>query len=240
MTGVNLTQKAANEPASLLLLNGGVGSRVQLDTPKQFYEIRGHPIMAYVLIAATFVEAIKEIVINAPKGFEGRTQSILEHYCPNIPSKLVKAGTSRQSSTRKLVQAASYECVLVHETARPLISAETYQTLLDHKEPNAGYFADIPFSMCRLDLETQTIRKNVRRDKVFNIQLPQKFKRATLLKAHEAAKLKKKKFTEDAVLVHKMVGEQFHAVPGDQRNIKVTTAKDLVIASQLMDKGPKK
>jgi 2-C-methyl-D-erythritol 4-phosphate cytidylyltransferase len=49
-----------------------------------------------------------------------------------------------------------------------------------------------------------------------------------------AAKQKKKSFTEDAVLVHKMSKATVHALPGDQRNIKVTSPKDLVLVSQLM------
>jgi len=61
--------------------------------------------------------------VNAPKGFEERTQSILENYCGGIPSKVVKGGRSRQSSVRKLVDVASHECILLHETARPMISA---------------------------------------------------------------------------------------------------------------------
>lgn len=222
-------------PVSLLLLNGGIGTRVELGSPKQFYEIHGHPMMAYAIIAATRVEAIQEIVVNAPAGFAERTQSILEHYCAGIPTKLVEGAPSRQNSTYKLVEAASHDRILLHETARPIISAETYQELLDHAEENVGYFTDIPFSMCRLDPKTQTIRKNVRRDRVFNIQLPQKFDRSTLLAAHKAAKAAKRLFTEDAVLVHKMADVLFHALPGDQRNIKVTTAKDLKIASQLMN-----
>ncbi len=223
-------------PVSLLLLNGGIGKRVELDTPKQFYEIHGHPIMAYAIIAATKIPEIREIVVNAPKGFEERTQSILENYCGGIPSKVVKGGRSRQSSVRKLVDVASHECILLHETARPMISAGTYRTLLEHEAENVGYFADIPFSMCRLDPVTQTVQKNVRRNRVFNIQLPQKFNRATLLKGHLAAKANKKQFTEDAMLVHKMTKAKVHALPGDPRNIKVTTPKDLVIAEQLMNR----
>jgi len=48
-----------------------------------------------------------------------------------------------------------------------------------------------------------------------------------------AAKANKKQFTEDAMLVHKMTKAKVHALPGDPRNIKVTTPKDLVIAEQL-------
>lgn len=229
-----MTVQSNHSPASLLLLNGGVGSRIKHSEPKQFYEIHGHPIMAYTIIAATRIDAITEIVLNAPKGYEERTREILEHYAGGKPTKIVEGGKSRQDSTRILVQAASNPRVILHETARPMVTAQMYQALLDHEGDNAGYFDDIPFSMCRIDQKTQTVKKNVRREKVFNIQLPQKFDRETLLKAHAAAQDAGKTFTEDAVLVHKMTDAPVHALSGDSRNIKVTTPKDLVIASQLM------
>ena len=170
---------------SLLLLNGGVGQRTELDHPKQFFQVGGHPIMAYAIIAALKLPAIKEIIINAPKGYEERTKEIMNNYVSNLPFKIVPGGRSRQSSARKLAEAAQYDQVLVHETARPVIAEATYNDLLMHEEDNVGYFVDIPFSMCRLDPDTNTLSKNVRRDRVFNIQLPQTFNRTTRVTANK-------------------------------------------------------
>ena len=222
-------------PTSLLLLNGGVGSRLKLGIPKQFHEVLGHPLMAYSIIAATKIDAITEIIINAPSGYEARTEEVLNRYAPNKTFKLVKGGATRQMSTRILAQSASNDSVILHETARPLVTSGMFQALLEHQSENAGYFDDIPFSMCDLDEKTRTIRANVPRDRVFNIQLPQKFDRNTLVSAHDAALDANKTFTEDAVMVHEMANTPVHALDGDPRNIKVTTPSDVVIVSQLMN-----
>jgi len=79
------------------------------------------------------------------------------------------------------------------------------------------------------------ICENVPRDRVFNIQLPQKFDRTTLISAHEKALTANQTFTEDAVMVHEMTDASVHALDGDPRNIKVTTPSDVVIVSQLMN-----
>lgn len=229
--------KADTVETSLLLLNGGVGQRSQLDYPKQFFEVRGHPIMAYAIIAAQELSAIKEIIVNTPKGYETRTKEIMDHYCSHLPYTMVSGGLNRQGSMLKLAEAAQYDQVLVHETARPVITEATYNDLLVREEKNIGYFADIPFSMCRLDPNSKSLSKGVCRNQVFNIQLPQKFDRKTLLKAHKVAKKNKKIFTEDAVMVHEMTGSVVHALPGDHRNIKVTTPKDLALVTQLIGSG---
>jgi len=222
-------------PASLLLLNGGVGSRLKLGIPKQFHEILGRPLMAYSIIAAAKIDTINEIIINAPSGCEARTEEVMERYASGKAFKLVKGGATRQMSTRILAQSASNDRVILHETARPLVTGEMYQALLEHEAENIGYFDDIPFSMCGLDTETRMICENVPRDRVFNIQLPQKFDRTTLISAHEKALTANQTFTEDAVMVHEMTDASVHALDGDPRNIKVTTPSDVVIVSQLMN-----
>lgn len=225
---------SSDHQISLLLLNGGVGSRLALDIPKQFHEVNGHPLIAYSLIAASKIEVISEIVINAPEGYEARTREILDHYAGGKPVTLVEAGRSRQQSVHRLVEVATTPRVLIHETARPMVTKDMFQALIDHEADNVGYFNDILFSMCRVDRKTQTVSKNVRREKVFNIQLPQKFDRSTLAAAHEAALKKGVTFTEDAVMVHKMTDAKVHVLPGDSRNIKVTTKNDLITISQLI------
>ncbi|HLQ80077.1 MAG TPA: hypothetical protein VK122_03200, partial [Brachybacterium sp.] len=43
---------------SLILLNGGIGSRTGADSPKQLLKLRGIPILVYTLVTADRVEQI--------------------------------------------------------------------------------------------------------------------------------------------------------------------------------------
>jgi 2-C-methyl-D-erythritol 4-phosphate cytidylyltransferase len=74
----------------------------------------------------------------------------------------------------------------------------------------------------------------VPRDEVHNILLPQKFDRETLLNAHGKAESIGKKFNEDSVLCVEMLGINFKALPGEPRNIKVTTNADFAVAEQII------
>ena len=226
---------SSSQPVSLLLLSGGVGARSKHHEPKQFFELCGHPMMAYAVIAATKVNAITEILVNASEDFHDRTCEIMDHYCGGKPFKVLESGQTRQQSSFILAQAAQSDTVLLHETARPFVTQAMYQALLDDPEENAGYFHSIPFSMCKIDRKTKMVAKGVSREKVFDVQLPQKFNRDSLVAAHHAAIEAGKSYTEDSVMVTKMAGAKVHALIGSSRNLKVTSQVDFTIAESFME-----
>jgi 2-C-methyl-D-erythritol 4-phosphate cytidylyltransferase len=71
------------------------------------------------------------------------------------------------------------------------------------------------------------------RDELVNVQLPQKFDRAKLMAAHEAARRDGAFFTEDASLFHRYAGERVRILPGSERNIKITVPTDIVTAEAI-------
>ena len=78
---------------------------------------------------------------------------------------------------------------------------------------------------------------HIERDKIRNVQLPQKFSREELVEAHRKAAEKGEHFTEDATL---LVTEGFEVsfVEGKDTNFKVTTPLDVRLATYLL--GPEK
>ena len=71
------------------------------------------------------------------------------------------------------------------------------------------------------------------RDELVNVQLPQKFERAALMAAHEAARRDEATFTEDASLFHRYAGTPVRILPGSERNIKITVPTDIVTAEAI-------
>lgn len=220
--------------SSFLLLSGGVGHRSGHHEPKQFFELGGHPMIAYSLIAANNVDRIGEIIINAPAGFEDRTRSIAEKYCLNKPFRVIPGGVTRQESSVGLARSAQYESVILHEAARPFIDCEMLLTLINSASTNASFCQPIEFSMCQVEGTTGQVSKGIPRESVFNIQLPQKFDRAALLTAHRYAAENGSVFTEDAVMVVDMLDAPVHAISGSKINLKITTWNDFTIGKLIM------
>lgn len=229
-----LTRPPQDPQVSFLLLAGGVGARSQHHEPKQFYKLAGHSMLAHAVIAAVRTPNVAEVIVNAPEGYEARTQEIMEAYCAGVPFKILPAGDTRQESCEILAAAASQQIVVLHEAARPFICVEMLTDLIAHEATNAGYCRAISFSMCRVDPTTKQVCEGVSREEVFDIQLPQKFDRTVLQEAHAKARAQGQSYNEDSVMVVEMTGQQVLSMAGSSRNLKVTTPEDFAIAGGLM------
>src|SRR5699024_11403417 len=84
-----------------------------------------------------------------------------------------------------------------------------------------------------VDPVTHAVTGSLERDKLRNVQLPQKFAKADLSAAHEKAKQDGKVFTEDATLVAD-AGHPVYFIDGSDVNFKVTTPTDLRMAGFLL------
>lgn len=218
---------------SLVLLNGGVGARVAAGQPKQFVKVNGIPILVYSLVAADAVEEITQIVLNYPAGFREEVEEIVKAYAIATPVTYVQAGATRHESVAAGVEACTNEHVVIHEAARPLVTTADFRTLIASEHENVGLMLEIPFTVAPVDPASQRVTGSLERDRLRNVQLPQKFSRADLLGAHEYAKKEGVIFTEDATLLA-VAGYDVYFVPGSDRNLKVTTPTDVRLASFLL------
>lgn len=225
-----------SRPFSFLLLSGGVGQRSGHSMPKQFYELNGHPVIAYSIIATINIPQIVEVLVNAPFGYEERTEQIMKSYCTSVPYRVLTPGSTRQESSRILTEAAASDQIIMHEAARPFVTREMLQQLVESEHDNVGYCQEIPFSMCQVDPQSQRIVAGVPRDMTFNIQLPQAFSRETLLSAHHSALKASKIYTEDAVMCVEQSKAIVHVLSGKSENLKITNEEDFIIAEQIMSR----
>lgn len=218
---------------SLLLLNGGIGTRVGADQPKQLLKVRGIPILVYSLVAADRAPEIGEIVLNYPEGWLDTVQAIVADYAIQTPVVYVAAGETRHESVAAMVPAATNDHVIIHESARPLIHADDFSRLAAAEADNVSYMLEIPFTVAPVDPETSTVTGSLDRSQLRNVQLPQKFLRADLDHAHEFARQNDLIFTEDATLVAES-GRHVEFIDGRDENFKVTTSVDVRLATFLM------
>src|SRR5690625_7758747 len=121
---------------SLILLNGGIGSRTGADQPKQLLKLRGIPILVYALISADRVEKISQIVVNYPPNWREKIEEVLEAYAIATPVTLVEAGDSRHSSVAAMSPHCTNDDVIIHESARPLARSSDVPQLIDSQVRN--------------------------------------------------------------------------------------------------------
>lgn len=214
------------EYSSAIILAGGIGSRMKNAVPKQFIALAGRPMILHTLERLEKLEQIGEVVVVCYPKYQEFLRMNIEAYMLRKKYVIVDSGESRQESVRLGLQAAAYEQVMLHEAARPFVTVEDFSRLLEFPAENATYGTEIPFTVL---IQTDgMISGLLERDRLLNIQLPQKFNRELLLQAHEKARAEGRTFTEDASLLYQYTHCPIHVLPGASSNIKITDSIDLL------------
>ncbi len=137
-------------------------------------------------------------------------------------SFVVAGGATRQESARAGVAAAAAGLVLVHDGARPFVSADVItRVIAAAKESGAAYPAvPVTDTIRRVDAEADT---TLDRDGLYSVQTPQAADREDLLRAYAASSAG----TTDDIGALMQIGIRADRVNGDRNNVKLTNADDL-------------
>ncbi len=215
----------------MIVLAGGVGKRIGRPFPKQFLLLGGKPLIVHVLEKARVIADIDRIVITCPEAHLEETRRLIANHGFDARFSCIVGGASRQESTWRGLEALDdCDSVIVHEAVRPLVTVGEFRALIAAEDANAMFGIPIPFTVLK---GHEYVEDLLERDELVNVQLPQKFDRAKLMAAHEAARRDGAFFTEDASLFHRYAGERVRILPGSERNIKITVPTDIVTAEAI-------
>jgi 2-C-methyl-D-erythritol 4-phosphate cytidylyltransferase len=215
----------------MVVLAGGIGRRIGRPFPKQFLLLGGKPLIVHVLEKARAIPELERIVITCPEAHLAETQELLANHGFDARFSCIVGGGTRQESVYKgLLALDGVDSVVIHEAVRPLVTTQEFRSLITSPDENAMYGIPISFTVLR---GHEYVEGLLDREELVNVQLPQKFDRAKLLAAHEAARADGSSFTEDASLFVQHTGERVRILPGNERNVKITVPADIVMAEAL-------
>lgn len=196
---------------------------------KLFASLRGRPLLAYsvdVLASSPRIESLVVVAssqnLDAVAALTGGRDKV----------RVVAGGDRRRDSVRAGIDALpEADYILVHDGARPLVEEAQVEAALDGA-------MEVGASLCAIPV-TDTVKRatpeglvhgTVSRENLWLAQTPQAFERELLLRAHASFDIDA---TDDAALVELLLAP-VKLVAGSQRNIKVTTPSDLVLAEALI------
>jgi 2-C-methyl-D-erythritol 4-phosphate cytidylyltransferase len=215
----------------MIVLAGGIGKRIGRPFPKQFLLLGGKPLIIHVLEKARQTADIERVVITCPEAHLEETRKLIDNHGFDARYICIVGGPSRQESVYLgLRELDDCESVIIHEAVRPLVTADEFRELIDAEDPNAMFGIPIPFTVLK---GHEYVEDLLERDELVNVQLPQKFDRAALAAAHDAARRDGATFTEDASLFHRYADAKVRILPGSERNIKITVPTDIVTAEAI-------
>ena len=229
-----MTSPGGSQPdAGAVIVGAGAGVRAGPGEPKQFRPILGVPMLVRAVRPFTSHPAIGQVIVVVPAGFEARPPEWLGKLVGERLT-LVAGGATRAQSVRAGLAALSPSAavVLVHDAARPFVSRETIDGVLEKARSGLGAIAAIPVSDTLKDVEQDRITRTVARERLWRAQTPQGFPRAMIERAYAGVANGAAAPTDDAELCER-AGFTVAVVPDTPYNLKVTTADDFRVAEAL-------
>lgn len=218
---------------TVILLSGGIGSRMQNNVPKQYMLLAGKPMIMHVLEKINLLDAVEKVVIVCAPDYRASLQLMLEQYGIRKTVEFAPAGKTRQASVFSGLKNVKTANVIIHEAARPFVKLEDFQALMDEPGENAIIGSDIPFTVVEGHERVEGI---LDRSSLVNVQLPQKFNTQLIREAHVKAAKEGLSFTEDAsLLFHYSPGAKIKILKGKEYNIKITTRIDMLAGEMIYD-----
>jgi 2-C-methyl-D-erythritol 4-phosphate cytidylyltransferase len=209
--------------AVALVVAAGRGERLGTPVPKAFAILAGRPMVEWSIAALQQVAAVTEIVVALPPGVAAPAGTI------GVPG-----GSERSHSVRAALAAAAHDdVVIVHDAARPLVTAELIGACLDALSDADAAIAATPVTDTIKECEEGRVLRTLDRSRLWAVQTPQVFRRAAPERALAQDDGVGAAATDDAALVEAL-GGTVRIVPSPPENLKVTTALDLRLAEMLL------
>jgi 2-C-methyl-D-erythritol 4-phosphate cytidylyltransferase len=212
--------------AVALVLAAGLGERLGLGRPKALAELAGRPLWRWSVDMLSAMDEIDRVVMALPPGIEAPAGIV------GVPG-----GAARSESVlRALAAAGDGEAVLVHDAARPLLTAEIVRATLlalDGGGVDAAIAASPVTDTVKQADEGGRVLRTLERSGLWAVQTPQVFRRNALRRALQAPAEVLVEATDDAWLVER-TGGTVVIVPSSRENLKVTTPLDLQVAELLL------
>jgi 2-C-methyl-D-erythritol 4-phosphate cytidylyltransferase/2-C-methyl-D-erythritol 2,4-cyclodiphosphate synthase len=213
---------------AVIIVAAGKGERAGGAIPKQYVCLLGQPMLRWSAEALAGLGPIQVVIGPSDEADYAAAMTGFEALPP------VAGGSTRQHSVMHGLEALAHlkpDFVLIHDAARPLVSRGLIDGVVAALE--AGADAAVPLIPVADTLRRKDNGKwvTVARDGLLRAQTPQGFRFPAILKAHRDHA--KTSVTDDMALAEE-AGLAIVSVPGEETNMKVTTAEDFGLAERLL------
>ncbi|MFQ5499269.1 MAG: 2-C-methyl-D-erythritol 4-phosphate cytidylyltransferase [Candidatus Zixiibacteriota bacterium] len=219
-----------------VIVAGGNSQRFGGDLPKQFVDIAGRPMLAWAIERFEAARSIDRIVVVVPEEHLAHTGTeVIDRYGYSKVWKLVPGGETRQESVYCGLQALpeSTEIVLIHDSARPLVSPQDIDAVADEAKRSRAAMLATPANDTVKRVENGVVVATLDRDRLYLAETPQGFEFRLILEAHRRASHEGRQVTDDAQLIEGD-GISVKVVESSSCNMKITSQADRQLAEALL------
>lgn len=225
------TRMFQNEKTGVVIAAAGASRRMD-GIDKVFAPLGGQPLIARVIEVFQQCALIDQIVLvlSQENLEQGRVLVAGRHW--SKVTDVCAGGERRQDSVKNgLARLKGCHWVVVHDGARPLVTADLVRQGLEAAVETGGAIAAVPVTDTVKEVgQDNIVVKTLERQSLWAVQTPQVFRFAIINEAFHHAR---GDVTDEATLVEQL-GHRVKVYMGSYDNIKITTPADLALADVLL------
>jgi len=219
---------------AVILPAAGISARFGADRDKLLELLEGQSVIARSVHAFLQRRDVIQVIIPT------RRPDLLAPELPRDPRlNFCLGGACRAESVRSglLRVREGVEWIAVHDAARPLVSQQLIDAVLAAATTHDA--AVVPALPVNLTIKQAAgplpakVVRTVPRSELWAMQTPQVMRCADLHEAFQRCPVPLEQITDDVQLLE-LIGKPVWLVPGEERNLKITTPLDLEIARLLL------
>ncbi len=224
----------------VIILAGGIGSRLGGPMPKQFLSLNDKPVIVHTLENFERNKNIDGIIIVCVKDWISHLKEILLEYKISKVIDIVEGGETGHDSTRNGIfslreKLAADDYIIIHDAARPILPQAAIEEMLKvaHEQGNASLAIPCYETVIYTD-DGCSGEKQLDRSKIMRIQTPQAYRYGDILPLYDRAEEENKHDFIYADLVLIYYGKTVYFSKGFTNNIKITRKEDIPLCKALM------
>lgn len=220
-----------------IVLAGGRGSRMNSPIAKQFMELGGKPIICYSLEAFEHSNVSKVILVTSEDSISYCRDEIVNKYGYAKVADIVCGGAERYDSVYNgLAAAEDADYVYIHDGARPFVSVELINSMIDAVRTDNALVAAVPCKdTIKISDDNGYVADTPNRSSLWSVQTPQAFSYEIIVNAYKTMmQTNHEGVTDDAMVLEKYGNHKVKLFMGEYTNIKITTPEDLIIGDNFI------
>jgi 2-C-methyl-D-erythritol 4-phosphate cytidylyltransferase / 2-C-methyl-D-erythritol 2,4-cyclodiphosphate synthase len=217
-----------------LIVAAGRGTRARGSGPKQYAAVGGVPVLAHALRPFLAHPDIALVAVAIARGDEALYAAAVAGLASGKLLNPIGGGATRQASVGNGLRALSAHLpdrVLIHDAARPFVTRDVIDRVLQGLAQSPGAIAALPVADTLKEAGPGgRIAATVDRAGLWRAQTPQGFRFADILAAHERARDAGLDDMTDDAAVAEWAGLPVALVLGSAANAKLTIPEDFAMA----------
>ena len=220
-----------------VVLAGGVGKRLGMTTPKQFFKVAGKMVIEHTVDVFERNTHIDEIAIVSNAMLIADIENIVLKNGWGKVKRILKGGNERYESSLSAIKAYENEAVnlIFHDAVRPLLSQRILNDVVEALQTYSAIDVAMPSADTIIEVEGDFISHIPDRSRLRRGQTPQAFALEVIKEAYEKALLDPDfKTTDDCGVVKKYLPQTpIYVVEGEESNMKLTYKEDTYMLDKL-------